>query len=298
MNKFSVIDCGTHIYIKDDDGSYYSSIPDLFFDGVSAEKTYKENWYKLNTIPKSVSKRLPDKRVNVRYELKAGYKTSDLMPPVINMTSLSDTEYEEVAGLYDYKCDTEDQGLEELEFEINLIYKKNDFKWLKKKYNGNSSLLSQIEIHPDILQEFPQSLSSEQMYDVIRNFVKTNINNQVARITSDYDFHFEVQRKILIAEPYNYDVDLNSTNKRKKPNWVKKWVDSKQETIINLKRTPRDSSYGSNCIIPSAIYGSSAVDLENRVNEYLENLMKEINKQYQECPHCKGWGVTEVQNGQ
>jgi hypothetical protein len=295
--KFKVIDCGKRIYIKDESGNYYSSIPNLLFDGIQAEKTYKDGWYKLPNVPQCVQKARPTKDINIRYQLKAGYKTIDIMPEVIHLDSLYESEFEEVSGLYERKCDKEDQGVEDVEFDIDVIYKKDDFEWVKTKYRGCPDLIAEIEIHPAVLQEYPQSLTSDQMFDVIRSYVKSNINAQVAKISSDYDFHFQVERKIMLAEPYSYNVDTNAMNKRKKPNWVKKWVESKQETILNIKRKASDSFYGTNCVLAPAIAGANAVDLENKVNDYLEKLMKEINKQYNECPHCKGWGVMEVENG-
>ncbi|MEG1563781.1 MAG: hypothetical protein RR365_08650 [Bacteroides sp.] len=179
-----------------------------------------------------------------------------------------------------------------------MIYKKDDFDWVKTKYNGNPDLLTQIENHSAIYQECPQSLSSEQMYEIIRNYVRANINHSVAHIWSDYDFHFRVDRKILIAEPYSYDINLNSGNKRKKPNWVKEWVTSKDKTILNLKGKTSDSSCGEDCNLAPQISGKNALDLENKVNEYLDSLMKEINKEYKECPCCKGWGVVDVNNNE
>lgn len=291
---FKVIECKDCIYIKEDTKNYYDNIGNLLFDGQPATKTYKDKWYRLDYVPKKVEQKQPDKTINVRYELKAGYPVSDVMPAIINKDSLCDSEFEEVSGLYERKYDVEPGGYEEMPFEIDTIYKKDDFEWVKTRYQGNPSLILQIEVHPDILQEFPQSLSSEQMYGIIRDYVKANINNLVAHISSDYDFHFEVQRKILIAEPYSYDVNTNAAIKRRKPNWVKKWVNSKSETVLNLKRRPGDSSYGTSCQLAPAMYGLNSLDLENKVNEYLQNLMTEINREYQECPHCKGWGVIEV----
>lgn len=292
--NFSVIQCKDYIYIKDDASSYSSNIPSLLFDGVKAESTYKDGWYKLCKIPEKIEKKLPDTQINVRFELKAGYTQSEMMPQVINLNSLYESEYEEVSGLYEKKYDTEDGGYEDVKFEVKVIYKKDDFDWVKTQYHGSPDLLAQIENHPAIYQECPQSLSSEQMFEVIRNYVKANINNLVAHISSDYDFQFQVDRKILIAEPYSYDTNLNSGNKRRKPNWVKKWVTSKNETVLNIKRRSSDTSYGNDCTLAPRIDGNNALDLEKKVNEYLKNLMKEINKEYKECPCCKGWGVVEV----
>ena len=295
--KFNVIQCKDYIYITGENtrsGYSSSNIEYLLFDGEKAEKTYKSNWFKLKQIPTLVQKKLPSIQTNVRFELKSGYIPNDLMPKVINLSTLYDSEYEEVSGLYERKYDTEEAGYEDIPFETEVIYKKDDFEWIKAKYNSIPSLLSQIEFHPDILQEFPQVVSSEDMYSIIRNYVKANINNLVAKITSDYDFHFEVKRKILIAEPYTRNVDLNSGNKRKKPNWVTHNINTKEVTILNIKRKSNDTSYGENCMLAPTIRGDSYVDLENKILEYLESLMREVNKQFEECPHCKGWGVIEV----
>jgi hypothetical protein len=299
VKEFKVIQCKDHIYISEkgaSKGYYGSNIPSLLFDGVAPEKTYKDNWFKLSKIPEKVEKKLPDERINIRYELKEGYTPSDLMPQIINLTSLYDSEYEEVSGLYQQKYDVKDGGFEEIEFSIEVIYKKDDFEWIKVQYASNPDLISGIEFHPDLLQEAPCKISSEEMYGVIRNYVKTNINPLVAKVTSDYDFHFEVKKSVAIAEPYSYSLDLNSGKKRSRPNWVQKWVSTKEVTILNLKRRSSDSNYGNDCVIAPTFFGKNQLDLEDRVNTYLKDLIDTINKEYIECPHCKGWGVIEKEN--
>jgi hypothetical protein len=299
---FKVIQCRDHIYITDDRtgnrGYYSSDIENLLFDGNKVEKTYKNNWYKLSKIPKSVKKKLPDQKINIRYELKEGYPSSDLLPKVIYEDRLIDTEYEEVSGLYQYRYDTIDGEYEEIPFTIEVIYKKDDFEWIKKQYASHPDLITQIEYHPDLYQEVPCSITSEEMFDIIRKHVKTNINPSVAKVTSDYGFHFEVKREIAIAEPYSFIVNKNAGDKRRRPNWVTNWVRSKSITILNLRRSTMDSTYGNDCKLAPSFFGKNQTDLENKINQYLDELMAEINKQYIECPHCKGWGVIEgVSNG-
>lgn len=296
--SFNVIQCKNYIYISDSKNDYYSSISSLLFDGNKAEQTYKEKWYKLNEIPTKVEKKLSDKQINVHYELKEGYSPSEMMPKNISLDSLNESEYEEVSGLYERKYDTVDGGYESIAFEINIIYKKDDLKWINQNYATKHALIDEIEYHPDLLQEAPCSVTCEEMFDIIRNYVKANINPLVASVTSDYDFHFEVTRKIMISEPYSYDVDINKSSKRRKPNWVKKLVDSKNETVLNIRRKSNDTSYGSNCILAPTMFGKSYTDLENKINTYLVQLIKEINKQYKECSHCQGWGVVEVESNE
>ena len=48
------------------------------------------------------------------------------------------------------------------------------------------------------------------MFEIIRIYVKENINVDAATITSDYSFHFEVKKKIGLAEPYNKLYNTNT----------------------------------------------------------------------------------------
>jgi len=291
MLNLNVIQCKDFIYISKGEckNCYSTYLSDLMFDGIEATETFKQNWYKLDSIPKKVEKVLPKTQINIRYELKAGYTPSELLPEVIK-------EYidEEISGLYERKYDLSDNGYEELKFTINVIYKKDDFEWVKSNYNSNHDIISQIEFHPDILQEKPCCIYSEEMYKIIRNHVKANINNTVATIKSDYDFHFEVVRKLLLAEPYTVRKDLNALYSRRKSKWVTENICSKEVSILNLKRKSSDNDYGSTCKLAPDIYGKNQLDLENKVNEYLNNLMEDINTQFKECECCKGWGVVRT----
>ena len=47
------------------------------------------------------------------------------------------------------------------------------------------------------IHERPCKLTSKkQMYSIVRNWIKTNINPKCAEITNDYDFCFTVKRKL------------------------------------------------------------------------------------------------------
>lgn len=120
----------------------------------------------------------------------------------------------------------------------------------------------------------------------------------MAKITSDYDFHFEVVRNIELDEPYSVQKDINnsSLDKRRKPKWVNKMIAEKQVTLLNLKRKPSDSNYGKDCKLAPVIIGENYLDLNNKVEKYLKELMETINIKYKECSQCKGWGIIEVKN--
>ena len=104
------------------------------------------------------------------------------------------------------------------------------------------------------------------------------------------------RKKIALADPYSIRVDTNNSfmNKRRKPKWVDRMISTKETTIINFKDKASSSDYGADCRIAPSIEGENYVDLQNKVENYLSELMKHINKNYCECPNCKGWGIVEV----
>ena len=204
-------------------------------------------------------------------------------------------EYEEVIGLYTYKYDSVPGGYEVIEFNIERIYEREDFVFVPNKYNAETDLITQIEYPEEVYQDKPCRIGSEHMLKIIREYVKRNIDTSVASIKSDYDFHFEVVKKIPLADPYTIQVDTNNSimNKRRKPKWVDRLISTKEATIINFKDKPSSSNYGKDCVIAPSITGENYTDLQNKVDKYLSELMQQINKKYCECPTCKGWGIVE-----
>lgn len=291
MLEFKVIDCKNYIYISRCD-RYSCNLEHYLFDGKKAEKTNKAEWYRLDKIPTIVSEKQSDKYVNERYELKVGYTPTELMPELIKKEE-SD-EYEEVLGLYKYKYDTVPGEYKEVKFEIKKIYERKDFEFVPNKYDAETDLITQIEYPEEAYQDKPCSIDSVHMLKLIREYVKARIDTSVATITSDYDFHFEVKKKISLADPYSIRVDANNSffNKRRKPKWVDKMISEKAVTIIEFQDKP---SRTYDCKVAPTIVGENYIDLQNKVEKYLSELMEQINKKYCECPNCKGWGIVEVE---
>ena len=94
MKTFKVIDCKDYIYISEINSSWNTPTMYYLFDGEKAVKTNKKDWYKLDKIPTTVSQRKPNIKINTRYELKAGYTPTDLLPQIITMEMYNTNEYE------------------------------------------------------------------------------------------------------------------------------------------------------------------------------------------------------------
>ena len=291
MVEFNIIDCKNYIYIA---GSniYWKSIDYYLFDGKVAEPTNNEDWFRLDKIPTSVSEKADDKYTNQRYELKAGYTPNSMMPQSIPLNQ--EEEYKEVLGLYTYKYDLVPGGYEEIEFSIKKIYEREDFTFIPNKYDADTDLITQIEYPEVAYQDKPCRIDSVHMLRIIRQYVKEHIDTSVASIASDYDFHFKVVKKIALSNPYSIKIDTNNSimNKRRKPRWVDKMISTKEVTIIEFQDKP-SRDYDS-MVVPS-IVGKNYKDLQDKIENYLSDLMTQINKKYCECPHCKGWGIVEVE---
>jgi len=180
IEKFNVIDCENYIYISKTD-RYCWGMSDLLFDGKAAESTNKDKWCRLSKIPTEILKKKPDERINKRYELKAGYQPTELMPSVITMEMYNSDEYEDVIGLYTLKYDTKEGGYEPIEFEISTIYKRRDFEFVPNKYNAEVDLITQIECPEEAYQDMPCKLTSGQMFTIIRNYVKNEYRYKICK---------------------------------------------------------------------------------------------------------------------
>ena len=292
MVEFNIIDCKNYIYITHANGCWYN-IDYYLFDGKIANPTNKEDWFRLDKIPTSVSEKANDKYTNQRYELKAGYTPNSMMPQSIPLNQ--EEEYKEVLGLYTYKYDLVPGGYEEIEFSIKKIYEREDFTFIPNKYDADTDLITQIEYPEVAYQDKPCRIDSVHMLRIIRQYVKEHIDTSVASIASDYDFHFKVVKKIALSNPYSIKVDTNNSimNKRRKPRWVDKMISTKEVTIIEFQDKP-SRDYDS--MVAPSIVGKNYKDLQDKIETYLSDLMKQINKKYCECPNCKGWGVIEVEN--
>lgn len=114
------------------------------------------------------------------------------------------------------------------------------------------------------------TLSSKQMYNIVRQFVKQNIDTTCAKISSDYDFCFEVKRIIHAPKPYGV----------------------KQEQIFEMSWAgyKGKGGYEKYTCIPS-LSAPSLQKLYDKLADYLQNLMHLINQKAVLCEHCNGVGA-------
>lgn len=109
---------------------------------------------------------------------------------------------------------------------VNLSLKTpTNFSYeISDKFNKKSSIGREVIQHDTlatlfvpsiVVNNIPCSISDEHLYDIIRQHIQANINHDVARITSDYDFCFTVQKVIKLEEPITvFKVDAKGKKKQ------------------------------------------------------------------------------------
>jgi len=276
-------------------GTYHSTIilnPGYLIDGVVAEPTSEEHWFKVKAIPKRFQVKESSKRVNIRFVLRNGNPALNKLPESIPATSSGclPEEYKMVSGCYELKYDKVEGEWKDLSFETEIIYKSNDFEWLCSKYPHQSSLIDRIEFNHDILDSVrPCMADSKQMYKIIRNHIKKNINPAVATITSDYDFVFSVSRDVKLVVPERITLNVGTS---RRPRVINRFNEKKSVVIYSI--TTESSYLKEGCVYPDPVVGKNAKDLDEKIDKVLEEIMEEINKEFCECPHCNGYGYVEV----
>lgn len=139
-----------------------------------------------------------------------------------------------------------------------------------------------------LLHERPCTLSSSQMYSIVRRHIKDNIDSKYATITSDYDFCFTVKRKVAI-KPFVNKTEIKTQRGRSysQPKFKTNSVTHKEVEIFGM--TAREKPY--NSYTPISSYSANSLkEMQEFILSYLETLMDEINKPVQECSHCGGTG--------
>jgi len=133
----------------------------------------------------------------------------------------------------------------------------------------------------------PCAISSETMYKIVRQHVKTHIDPMCAAVTSDYDFCFRVSRHIAV-KPYETKYSHKRTP-RSRPVMVTNTVTYVDKPIFEMTHEAR--KYDGYTPI-SVFRGTSLENLAAEIDGYLRALMEAINDPVVTCPTCDGCGIT------
>lgn len=292
---------------------HHSKIEELYFDGKLPQKTYHKNWLSISQYPTCIEQKITNNITNERYEINDEDLISKKLPEIILYDNRDDYDYEIREKFYTHKYDELPDMFEFISTEFDIILEVDNFKeaplinfgaihrhnfsespYTIKNIDVKHQILDKIIFPACLLHSRPCSLSSKQVYDITRQYVLENINTSKAKITSNYDFCFEVNKIIPLIEPETisyYNFSARTKKAREKIHFKRK--ECKEVKIFQMTHD-QDNYRGYTAI--SAIFGDSEEDLKDKVEDWLQALINIINSPLELCPHCAGTGyLSEVE---
>ena len=152
-------------------------------------------------------------------------------------------------------------------------------------------MLDKIIFPAVLLHEKPCKFTSKQMYDMTRQYILEHIDNSVAKVTSNYDFCFEVRKLIPLIEPETITYTNIFARTKRERNKIRTTIKKYNEKTI-FEMTHAQSRYNNYSVIPEMCANSEA-ELKEKVDTWLEGLMEIINKPLCTCSHCNGSGYVD-----
>ena len=291
---------------------------DYYFDGVKAESTFHRDWNFIPKEPKKVSHFEYQKPINRRFvltddslypKIPKEIKYEDAGTPDCSGGMVWKDELKLYRSLYIEVADEQPlkEVFDEFEFivvlEIGEVVAPPEFKYpTQVKYDygkvipqtvGKSDIIHQELdriIFPSLLvHETPARLSSVDTYAIVREYIKTHINSMYAEVKTDYDFCFEVHKRIPLTKPYETHY-TRTPRGRRRPVTETQLV--KDKTIKFFEMTHSKDNYKGYTPI-QGFEGKTEADLKEQVDAYLEELIARINEPLKECPTCCGTGVIQ-----
>ena len=312
--KIVAVECDDgRIFISENPHNYNTGFQYLFFNGKHSEESFCERWFIIKEKPKKIEREISQPDINHRYELIDKSMQSKKVPLVFSREDVSEydsdecqwiwkEEFAHLCSLYKPASDKQPLKKEEIDFDFVVLMKVGKIpdptkfsysvgeKYLTITERGIKHQLIDELIFPKLLlPQRPCQLSSEQTYQIVRQYVKQHINLEVAEITSDYNFCFTVKKKIPLSEPEKYQVNLNWATKRR-PKMVTRYRSKRLVECFEMTYSPEN--YKGYTPI-QGFEGKTQEDLKNKIDTYCKGLIDFINIPLRDCPHCKGLGVVE-----
>ncbi len=265
---------------------------------INSEKpqmTFDRMWCFVKNEPKSVEKLESQPNINKRYELKDKDLISDKIPEIIPYEDIETEDdcycddwigkYAPYQSLYEYKSDSQPNKKVDVNFnyktisELNITEIKAPEKFnytvlrdSNRNHEGKKTLTNESIKHDKIdeiitpsllIHNKPSIMGSKDVYEILREYIKCNIDGNVARVTSDYNFCFEVQK-----------VTPGVVNDRK----------------IIFEMTHKGENYKGYTPIDDLI-ADDEKELKNKIDKLCKDTIEKINEPLIICPECKGQGV-------
>lgn len=295
--------------------TYYRSSMAYKINGVIIGEYAKENGYyflkdvfEINTVQSKIG----SMTMLVGYELKMPSLACKEIPLTLTVEDVAVdddgcwTAYSEYPPLYKRVESISEESWKDEEFEVDIVrelvidnYNKPadmqivGYNSYDKPFNYNlSTVVSYSELEKLLTPEFllhtrPCTISPENMYKIVRQYVRENIDGRFAEITSNYDFCMTVKRNLKV-KPYVIKNEILKASGRRYsvPKFTTREVSIEKEEIFNL--APKVYQQYN---VASGWNADSFQDMKDQIKVYLDWLMENINKEACECIACNGFGV-------
>lgn len=296
------------------DGYHYqyhqSKIDNLLFDGEKPKRTFHKNWLEINCYPEKVERLISGEHSNKRYELKDAELESKKYPLSIQYAERDVIDEGIRESLYEYKYDIVPDYTSPVEVDLVMMCEVenfqespdfsypairrngfNDERYVVKNANIQHSLIDCIILPEPLRSASPCEISSKEIYDIVRQHVKDNINPKLARITSDYDFCFTVKKIIPLLKPHTYSYqDIFARTKKQRSKLHFKTDTSKEIEIFQMTHD-RENYKGYTPI--KGFKAANEWELKEMIDNFLSTLMQTIHSPIEQCPHCDGSGYLQ-----
>lgn len=252
------------------------------FDNCYGEPTFNKNWLQLKQQPSVITEEKT--LVYCNYEL-IDKSLIQYYPEFISHADMFDEDSEWSAYFKLYQIVEEKKTIcTAIEFNLTIHEIENELDFIKNKYKSNVSLLTTLMV-PDICyQEYPNYITGPQLYTIIREYIKLHIDGKYAQITSDYDFCFEVSKITTLIHEKTYTVNVSKFNAKKPKYEIRK---TNKEKLPCFRMAPKEYS---DYPIIKGMGAPTLKQLETDIENYLKNLITDINTPVKQCECCNGTG--------
>ena len=278
------------------------------------------SYYLVDSDQLVFQKKVSPSKVQVGWKLKNKELESRILPLDLQVNDiLEPTDEEDRSGPYDEYSALYERVFKEfpaalVDVEVQLVYlgelqidnlsrpEETKVKVVSGNFGGQAQILdlSSIVSYDDLtkmlvpdfmLHNHPCSLASQQVYAIIRSYVKDNINTKTAKISSDYDFCFTVQKVLTTAKPIKVSKEVFKPNggRYATPRFKTVEASTKMQQIFEMTHSGPGGKHSGYTVI-EGWKADSLEDMKQQVKVYLESLMQVINAESKECSCCCGTG--------
>jgi len=301
--------------IETKDGYYIHENEYLYFNGERPAKTFKYGWFFIpKNLPIRIEEKERDKEINHRFELRDKSLSNDKIPEMLSIKKDDDGNWvpideskNELVSLYKLKYDVSPPTFKPVEAEFDIILKTDiintpetfDFR-IAMSYGKigtvsqnsfKNTTLDEIMFPEIVLHELPVTANSELVYAILRQYIRDNIDKNVACITSDYDFCFTVTKKIHLTKIEEFCRTFTKAGRKRKEIKEKSFADTRSIKVFEMTWAPKNYD---NYTPIQPITGKNAKDLREKIIKLCKETIKLINQPFKDCPHCNGRGVVEA----